>query len=157
MKILKKISFLLLLVFIALQFYRPEKNIAQGNHTAVFLEETNPPKTVKNMLSETCYDCHSNNTAYPWYNNVAPVSYWLSDHVNEGKEHLNFSDWENYSLKQKDHKLEELIEEVSQGEMPLSTYKWMHKNARLSQEQIDSIVAWAEQTRILYQLGKQPK
>jgi hypothetical protein len=156
MKILKKISFLLLLVFVALQFYRPEKNTSQGNHASVFIAETNPPKPVKKILTETCYNCHSDNTAYPWYNNVAPVSYWLSEHIEEGKQHLNFSDWENYSMKQKEHKLEELIEEVSEGEMPLNSYKWMHKSASLSPEQIDSIVSWAEQTRILYQLGKQP-
>lgn len=146
----------MLLVFVALQFYRPEKNISQGNHASFFVEETNPPQAVKKTLIKTCYDCHSDNTTYPWYNNVAPVSYWLYDHVNEGKEHLNFSDWDNYSMKQKNHKLEELIEEVSESEMPLNTYRWVHKNARLSKAQIDSIVSWAERTRILYQLEKRP-
>lgn len=139
-----------------MQFYRPEKNISQGNHTLVFLEETNPPNQVQEILQESCYDCHSNNTSYPWYNNVAPVSYWMSDHINEGKEHLNFSDWENYTLKKKDHKLEELIEEVEEGKMPLKEYKWTHDSAKLTQEQIDSLVSWAKRTRILYQLGKRP-
>ncbi|MGB3152633.1 MAG: heme-binding domain-containing protein [Maribacter sp.] len=156
MKILKKIALVLLVVFIAMQFYRPEKNISQGNHTLGFLRETNPPDEVKKILQESCYDCHSNNTRYPWYNNIAPVSYWLSDHINGGKEHLNFSDWENYSLKQKDHKMEELVEEISEGEMPLKEYKWTHKSAELTQEQIDSIASWAKATRILFQLGKRP-
>ncbi|MFS4468090.1 heme-binding domain-containing protein [Maribacter sp. 2210JD10-5] len=156
MKILKKIFLSLLLVFIAMQFYRPEKNLSQGAHTAPFLTETNPPPTVKTILQETCYDCHSNNTDYPWYNNIAPVSFWLKHHIDKGKEHLNFSDWEQYSMKQKDHKLEELIEEVSEGKMPLKEYTWTHKEAILSNTQIDAITKWAEKTRILYQLGKQP-
>ena len=156
MKILKKIILTLLVVFIAMQFYRPEKNISQGNHSITFLEETNPPDEVKSILRESCFDCHSDNTAYPWYDNIAPVSYWLDDHIKEGKEHLNFSSWKNYSRGEKDQKLEELIDEVSEGKMPIKEYKWTHKNAKLSQEQIDGVVSWAQQTRILYQLGKQP-
>lgn len=156
MKILKKTAISLIVVFIALQFYRPEKNSSQGNHTSTFIEETNPPKEVRAALLESCYDCHSNNTRYPWYNNVAPISYWLSDHIKEGKEHLNFSDWENYNLKQKEHKLEELAEEISERKMPLKEYRWMHNDAVLSSEQIDAIVLWTNKTKILYQLGKQP-
>ena len=157
MKIIKKIALALLVVLIAIQFYKPEKNVAQGDHTAVFLAETNPPQEVKAILEQTCYDCHSNNTIYPWYNNIAPVSYWLSDHVKDGKKHLNFSDWENYTAKKKDHKLEELIEEVGEGEMPLKEYTWTHAEARLTSEQIDAVLSWAKRTRVLYQLGPQPK
>ena len=144
------------MVFIAMQFYRPEKNISHGDHSLTFLEETNPPESVRSVLKESCYDCHSDNTIYPWYNNIAPVSYWMADHIKEGKEHLNFSDWKNYSRGEKDHKLEELINEVSEGKMPLKEYTWTHENAALSQEQIDSVVSWAQRTRILYQLGKRP-
>lgn len=157
MKIVKKIAVGLLLVFVAMQFYRPEKNQAQGNHTALFLTETNPPQEVKIILQQTCYDCHSNNTEYPWYNNIAPVSYWLADHVKDGKKHLNFSDWESYSAKKKDHKLDELIEEVEEGEMPLNEYTWTHEEAQLTDQQRDDIIAWAKQTRALYQLNQLPK
>ena len=157
MKILKKITVGLLIVFIAIQFYRPEKNSANGNHTLVFIRETNPPDNVKKILMTSCYDCHSNSTQYPWYNNIAPVSFWLADHVKEGKEHLNFSEWESYSMKKKEHKLEELIDEVSAIEMPLNEYIWTHKEAKLSAEQINDVVEWAKETRILYQLGKRPR
>lgn len=156
MKILKKIILTLLMVFVAMQFYRPEKNISQGNHSIIFLEETNPPDGVKSILRESCFDCHSDNTIYPWYDNIAPVSYWLADHIKEGKEHLNFSDWKNYSRGEKERKFEELIDEVSEGKMPLKEYKWTHDNAKLSQKQIDNVVSWAQKTRILYQLGKRP-
>ena len=157
MKIGKKIAFALLVIFVGMQFYRPEKNISQGDHTAAFLMETNPPKDVKLVLEQTCYDCHSNNTVYPWYNNVAPVSYWLADHVEEGKEHLNFSAWDTYSAKKKDHKLDELIEEVEEGEMPLKEYTWTHSEARLTAEEREALIAWAQKTRALYQLGDRPE
>lgn len=140
-----------------MQFYRPEKNQAQGDHTAQFVTETNPPHEVKIILEQTCYDCHSNNTEYPWYNNIAPVSYWLADHVKDGKKHLNFSDWESYSVKKKDHKLEEVIEMVEAGEMPLNEYTWTHDEAKLTEEQRNDIITWVKQTRALYQLNQQPE
>ena len=157
MKITKKIIVFLLVVFVAMQFYRPEKNQAQGDHTALFLTETNPPKDVKLILEQTCYDCHSNHTEYPWYNNVAPVSYWMADHVKDGKKHLNFSDWKNYSVKKKDHKLEEVIEMIGEGEMPLKEYTWTHDEAKLTETQRNAIIEWAKRTRALYQLNQQPK
>lgn len=157
MKIANKIGWILLFVLIAMQFYRPTKNIAKGDQTTVFLSETNPPQEVKLILETTCFDCHSNNTVYPWYYNIAPISYWVSDQVKEGKKHLNFSDWENYTSKKKDHKLEELKEEVEAEEMPLKEYTWTHKEARLTGEQKEMVIAWARRSRALYQLGPQPQ
>ncbi|MBT8305928.1 MAG: heme-binding domain-containing protein [Maribacter sp.] len=157
MKIIKKIAWVLLLVLIVMQFYRPEKNLEHGNHTAIFLKETNPPEEVKLILKNTCYDCHSNNTKYPWYNNIAPVSYWLADHVKHGKGELNFSDWENYSNKKKDHKLEEVVEVIEENAMPLKEYTWTHAEARLTDEQKQAIVDWVKKSRVLYQLNQQPQ
>ena len=147
----------LLLVLIAMQFYRPEKNMAQGNHTAIFITETNPPEDVKLILKSTCYDCHSNNTSYPWYNNIAPVSYWLADHVKQGKDELNFSVWSSYSAKKKDHKLEEVVEVIEEGEMPLMEYTWTHAEAKLTDVQKQAIIKWAKQSWVLYQLNQQPR
>lgn len=150
MKIVKKIALALLVILIGMQFYRPEKNQAEGDFVAVFEAETQPSAEVKKILGAACYDCHSAHTEYPWYNNVAPISYWLADHVKEGKEHLNFSDWENYTVKKKDHKLEELIEEVKKGGMPLKEYTWTHGDARLTQDQITALVTWADGVRAKY-------
>jgi len=157
MKITKRILVLALFVLIGMQFYRPEKNIDTTGYIATFISETNPPEKVKAILINSCYDCHSNNTKYPWYNSIAPVSYWLADHIKDGKKHLNFSDWEKYSARKKDHKLEELIEEVTEGKMPLKEYKWTHEKARLSKEEQEAVIAWAKQTRVLYQLGSRPE
>lgn len=157
MKIGKKIAWALLLVFVAMQFIRPEKNQDSSDHLAAFLSETNPPAEVRELLKTSCFDCHSNHTEYPWYNAVAPVSYWLADHVNEGKEHLNFSAWSTYETKRKDHKLEEVVETVEEGEMPLNEYTWTHEGARLTPEQREAIIEWAKKTRALYALGGQPE
>jgi len=112
MKILKKILLALLVIFIGLQFYRPAKNDAEYRDITAFENETKPSQEVLVTLQSKCYDCHSNKTTYPWYAQIAPVSLWINHHVEEGNEHFNVSQWNSYSNKKKDHKLEELIEEV---------------------------------------------
>lgn len=157
MKIGKKIAWLLLIAFVVMQFIRPEQNEYSGEHLAGFLTETNPPDEVRAILESSCYDCHSNHTEYPWYNTIAPVSYWLADHIEHGKGHLNFSAWDTYDTKKKDHKLEEVIETVESGEMPLREYTWTHGEARLSQAQRQALTEWARRTRALYALGDRPE
>ena len=137
-----------------MQFYRPARNHADlKTYVAAFESETTPTQEVKTILKTACYDCHTANTRYPWYNNIAPVSYWLDHHIDEGKEHLNFSEWEAYSVKKKDHKLEELIEEVEEGEMPLNSYTWTHKDAKLSEKQKNALIDWAKEARKHYQVA----
>ena len=157
MKLGKKIAWALLVIFIGMQFYRPERNTDTGDHLASFLSETNPSEEVRGILKSSCYDCHSNQTEYPWYNQVAPVSWWLADHIEEGKEHLNFSGWGSYNSKKKDHKLEEVVEILESAEMPLKEYTWTHAEARLTDQQREAVMEWARQTRVLYQLGASPK
>ena len=158
MKLGKKIAWALLIIFLAMQLYRPDKNTSPDtDHLTLFLTETNPPEEVKAILKTSCFDCHSNQTRYPWYNNIAPVSWWLDGHIEEGKEHFNVSDWANYSGKKKDHKLEEVIETVEEGEMPLDSYTWTHEEARLTDAQRDAVMAWAQQARTLYELGDRPE
>ncbi|MGW9686608.1 heme-binding domain-containing protein [Flagellimonas sp. 2504JD1-5] len=156
MKIAKKAAIFLLIVLIGMQFYRPEKNQANlESYVTAFELETTPSEEIKIILKTACYDCHSGNTRYPWYNNVAPISYWLNHHIEEGKEHLNFSDWENYTIKKKDHKLEELIEEVEEGEMPLNSYTWTHQDARLTENQKKLLMDWAKKARSNYEIAEQ--
>ena len=157
-KLLKKLGLSLLIVFVLAQFFGPEKN--QGDITSVdaFLAETNPPEEVKIILKSACFDCHSDVTKYPWYNNITPVNYWLNDHVKDGKKHFDVSKWSDYSLKKKDHKMDELIEEVEEKEMPLPSYTWTHGDADLSPEQIEAVVKWSKEVRTRYALQmKQPE
>lgn len=157
MKLIKKISLGLVFVLVAMQFYSPTKNISPGDHTVILKRETNPSENIKTVLTTSCYDCHSNNTSYPWYNNIAPISYWIADHVKEGKDHLNFSDWEKYTVNEKDNILGEIEEEVVSGEMPLTEYTYLHGNAKLTEIEVEEIKEWVKHSRIIYQLGKQPK
>ncbi|MBC2839467.1 heme-binding domain-containing protein [Robiginitalea sp. SC105] len=147
MKIGKKIAWALLLIFVVMQFIRPEKNEDTSDHLAAFLSETNPPDPVLHVMKTSCFDCHSNHTVYPWYNQVAPINYWLADHIEHGKGHLNFSAWTEYDTGEKDHKLEEIYETVESGEMPLKEYTWTHGEARLTQEQRDAVMDWVRVTR----------
>lgn len=150
MKILKKIGIVLLIVFVIAQFFGPEKNEGDINSVSTFIAETNPPENVLKILKESCFDCHSSTTKYPWYNNITPVNYWLAEHVKNGKKHLNFSKWDSYTLKRKEHKMDELHEEVEKKKMPLDSYTWTHSEANLTQEQINAIVTWGKKVQADY-------
>ncbi|WP_341217112.1 heme-binding domain-containing protein [uncultured Wocania sp.] len=157
MRIIKKILWLILIVFLIAQFFGPDKNEGDLASIDAFLEETNPPEDVKLILKETCYDCHSDFTRYPWYNKITPINYWLASHVKDGKKHFNVSKWEGNSTKRKDHKFEELIEMVEAKEMPLNSYTWTHTEAKLSDKQIKAVVDWAKQVRLKYSLEPKPE
>jgi hypothetical protein len=150
MRILKKILLLLLVAFAIAQFFGPEKNEGDIASIEAFLNETNPPENVKLILKEACFDCHSNVTRYPWYSGITPVNYWMAGHVDHGKEEVNFSKWNEYPLKKKDHKMDEVIELVEIKEMPLSSYTWTHAEAKLTNEQINAVVSWAKKVRDMY-------
>lgn len=150
MKIVKKILIALLLVLVALQFYRPEKNNASYRDVAAFVADTQPNQEITAILQNKCYDCHSNKTVYPWYAEVAPISIWLADHIEEGNEHFNVSQWDSYDDKKKDHKLDELIEEVEEGEMPLDSYTWLHGG--ITETEKEALMAWAAKAREKYKV-----
>jgi hypothetical protein len=102
---------------------------------------------VETSLKKACYDCHSNNTRYPWYAEVQPVAWYLDHHVQEGKGELNFDAFLTYPYKKQDHKLEELIETQQEGSMPLTSYTLIHRDAKLTQQQRQEIIDWATLTR----------
>lgn len=147
-RILKYILLLALAALLIMQFIRPEKNQGGYESIAAFEADTKPTKEIKEILQNNCYDCHSAETKYPWYAEIAPVSYWLEDHIKHGKGHFNVSEWDSYSLKKKDHKLDELIEMVEKEEMPLDSYTWLHGD--LTEEQSQLLVRWAQLVRLQY-------
>lgn len=150
MKIVKKILVVLLIVLVGLQFYRPEKNESGYESVMAFENETQSPEEIKAILKTKCYDCHSNQTVYPWYAEVSPVSLWLNGHIKEGKEHFNVSGWDSYSVKKKDHKLEELVEMVEEREMPLDSYTWIHGN--ITDREREMLITWATASRLRYEV-----
>lgn len=140
--LLKKIGWVFIFLLVAIQFVRINKENPTFDSANDLLVMSNPSAEIKELMKSACYDCHSNETTYPWYSNVAPVSWWLEHHVEEGREHLNFSEWGTYSVKKANHKLDECAEEVEEGEMPLDSYTWTHADAELSQEQRHNLEVW---------------
>jgi hypothetical protein len=147
-KVIKIILVLALIALVVIQFIRPEKNNEGYKSVASFETETKPSATVASILMESCYDCHSNQTQYPWYSEVAPFSLWLDDHIEDGKKHFNVSDWNNYTVKKKEHKLEELVEMIEKDEMPLQSYTIIHGS--LSEDDKKLLLQWAGLARLQY-------
>tara|TARA_R110000772_G_scaffold96259_3_gene194706 strand:+ start:80 stop:556 length:477 start_codon:yes stop_codon:yes gene_type:complete len=147
-KLFKVILILALVSLVVIQFIRPDKNESGYEGVEYFENETKPSPSVAGILKENCYDCHSKQTNYPWYAEIAPINYWLADHVNDGKKHFNVSAWKKYSTKKKDHKLEELLEMVEEGEMPLDSYTWLHGD--LSEDDTKLLLEWATVARLQY-------
>jgi hypothetical protein len=133
------------ILIIAFQFIRPVPNkIDQVSETDITKVVT-VSDSVKGILESACFDCHSNNTNYPWYAYVQPVGWLLAKDIKKGKEALNFSEFAGYSSKRQESKLSDIEDMVDGNIMPLSSYKKMHKNARLSANEKAMIIHWAQQ------------
>jgi hypothetical protein len=143
----KKILLGLLIVLVAMQFIHPARNQGEAETPQDITHAVQVPAEIKNIISSSCYDCHSNHTEYPWYSYLNPVGWWLNGHIKDGKEELNFSEFATYDAERMEHKLEEIAEEVEEGHMPLPAYLWLHTDAKLSEAQIQSIVTWANTER----------
>jgi Haem-binding domain len=157
-KILKRIALLILVALIVIQFFHPEKNISTAS--TVFANDISKAYTVPDdiqvILKASCYDCHSNNTRYPWYFNVQPAAWWLNDHIREGKKEINFSEFASYRIGRQYKKMEEIVKEVKEDEMPLNSYTFIHRNAILSKEQKSSLMNWAEGIRNIIKANYPP-
>ena len=142
-KIIKKILFIGLIIFLLMQLYQPARNESfEQDITANFTKVYNVPKNVEAIVRTSCYDCHSNNTNYPWYSNVQPVGFFMEHHIKEAKEDLNFDEWGNYSKRKQENKLDRIVKQIKSDEMPLASYTLIHKNARLTTVQKEEIMDW---------------
>ena len=141
---LKKIGIVLLIGLIIIQFIHPKKNKAEGVQPNYIGNSFAIPADVKTILAKACNDCHTNNTRYPWYAKIQPVHWWLDNHLKEGKSKLNLDEYTNKSLRTQYHKMEEVIEMVKEEEMPLKSYTWTHKDAKLSEDEKAKITGWAQ-------------
>lgn len=129
-------------LLVIIQFVRIDKTNPPANPENDYLSVANPPSETAQLIKASCYDCHSNHTRYPWYSNVAPVSWLLRNHIVEGRKHLNFSEWAVYDAEKQAHKTEECVEVIGEKEMPMKGYVWMHPEARLSEAQQQQLVEW---------------
>ena len=146
-KILKRTFQILLLAFIVIQFFRPAKNKAESISNNDISKLYAVPEDVQIILKTSCYDCHSNNTRYPWYNNIQPVAWWLNNHIQDGKKDLNFSEFASYRIRRQYKKLEEINDLVKKDEMPLDSYLWIHKDAKLSEQHKLTLANWVQSVR----------
>ena len=140
---IKKILLVLLAALVIIQFIHPKPNKSKGDQPNYIGRSFAIPDDVKHLLTIACNDCHSNNTRYPWYTNLQPVDWWITKHIRKGKKNLNFDEYINRPLRYQYHKMEEMIEQVKEGEMPLNSYTWIHKDAKLTQGQRDKLIGWA--------------
>ena len=140
-RVLRALLLLMLLIFIAIQFYHPLPNSGgdeSGNISRVFPV----PDTIQSILKTSCYDCHSNHTNYPWYSKIQPVDWWLDHHIKEGKAELNFSVFATYSPRRQYRKFDEIKEQVDTEEMPLYVYTFPHPEAVLDESQKELLTQW---------------
>ncbi len=146
-KILKIVFIGIAVLFLMLQFYprAPKNNTGVSDFQISTVHRV--PAHVEKILKNSCYDCHSNTTNYPWYAMIQPVSWWLNDHITEGKKELNFSEFANYNLSKQYRKLDEIKEEVKENKMPLESYTIIHGGAKLSPEEKNLLATWTELLR----------
>lgn len=143
-KILFYVVIPLLLIFVFIQFFNPTKNISEEEEAHLLINYSFDTE-LKEILTNACMDCHSNNTNYLWYHNIAPVSFIINNHIKEGKKELNLSEWEDLDALERIGILDEISDVVTDHTMPLKAYALMHKKAQLTSEEREKIVAWSKQ------------
>lgn len=146
-KYLKYVVLAILLFMIVAQFFPIDKTNPPLDLSKDFISITQPTEKIAGQLKTACYDCHSHEARYPWYADVAPISWWLQGHINNGRKHLNFSVWGDYSDEKKDHKLDECVDFVDKNWMPLLSYKVAHPESKLSDEDRAAMIAFFQKLK----------
>ena len=147
MKIFKIIAVVLFILFVGIQFLPKQINKSQTISKADFLVANKVPANIKNKLLTSCYDCHSNNTNYPWYSKIQPVAKFLENHVIDGKKELNFSEWDSLSVRRRKSKLKAIASQIQDDEMPLSSYTIIHRDAKFTKAEKQEMIEWMAQKR----------
>ncbi|WP_316632625.1 heme-binding domain-containing protein [uncultured Flavobacterium sp.] len=144
-QLIRKILFIGLIIFLLMQFYQPVRNSDYGQVLPIHISKVyHIPKNVESILQTSCYDCHSNNTQYPWYSYIQPIRLFMESHITKGKNDLNFSEWGNYSKRKQENKIDRIVKQIKTDEMPLPSYTLIHKNAVLTAAQKEQMIKWIE-------------
>ncbi|CAN5549312.1 heme-binding domain-containing protein [soil metagenome] len=144
-RFLKIAAIILAAAFVVIQFIRPDFTNPPVNQSETLEASTQVPENVEAILTNSCKDCHSYESQYPWYSKIQPSAWFLAHHIEEGRQKLNLSLWNTYETKRKRRKLNEICEQVESHEMPLPSYLWIHRSAKLSDEQIEILCNWTRQ------------
>tara|TARA_R110002020_G_scaffold303434_1_gene518860 strand:+ start:2524 stop:2976 length:453 start_codon:yes stop_codon:yes gene_type:complete len=142
LKLVKTIGWILMVALVVIQFFPRNRNQSESVPETDFMSVNTVPANIQNKIEISCYDCHSNNTEYPWYNRVQPVAWFLEDHIKEGKAELNFNEWGEYSDRRKNSKLRSIISQVEDDEMPLDSYTFIHRDAKFSESEKKEIIKY---------------
>ena len=134
MKLLKRIIIAILIILVGLQFIPTRTNQSNEKLSSAFEKAYHVTEDAKLILINSCYNCHSNNTNYPWYSRVQPIGLYLENHINKGKEQLNFSEFGTYSIRNQKSKLTSMVYQIENGSMPLASYTFIHRDAQLNQK-----------------------
>ena len=147
MKFVKISALILLVALVGIQFVPTKRNQSKNVPKTDFMLVNNVPGPVQNKLQVSCYDCHSNNTQYPWYNKLQPIAWLMEDHITKGKEELNFNEWEELSNRRKNSKLRSIISQIEDNEMPMDSYTLIHRDAKLSENEKTEIIKYMSQLK----------
>lgn len=150
MKVLKLLKWLTIIVaclFVAIQFKRPARTNPPVDESQTIYAHTQMTPQVAQLLDRSCRDCHSNKTAWPWYTNVSPISWFVVDHVEVARKDLNFSEWGKYDQRRQGRRLQQMCDLVRDGSMPLSSYTPLHSGSKPSDEDVRALCAWTESER----------
>jgi Haem-binding domain len=134
-------------LFLIAQFIRPAKTNPVADPSLALESHVQVDPMVAAILDRSCADCHSNKTRWPWYSHLAPVSWFVIDHVNVGRQQMNFSEWGGYSRRDQDGKLRQICREVTNGAMPLSSYTPMHAGSALTHVDVNMLCDWTDAER----------
>nr|WP_314897725.1 heme-binding domain-containing protein [uncultured Flavobacterium sp.] len=135
------------ILFLLIQLYQPSRNIDNGQILPQHITKVyKVPDNVQTILQTSCFDCHSNNTNYPWYSYIQPARFFMEEHIEEGKENLNFSEFGKYSKRKQENKLKAIVKQIKSNEMPLSSYTLIHRNAVLTTTQKEEVIDWFNKT-----------
>ncbi len=151
MKMLRRIAkwffVILVILFLAIQFVRPARTNPAVDESRTIFARTQMPPQVAAIFNRSCVDCHSNKTVWPWYTNVAPISWFITGHVNDGRQMMNLSEWGRMDQDRQSKKLRQMCEEVTDGAMPLSSYTPLHPGSKLSPADVKTLCDWTDAER----------
>ena len=151
-KVAKWLLIIVALVFVVIQLKRPARTNPPVDESQTIFARTQMTPQGAALFDRSCRDCHSNKTVWPWYTNFAPISWFIVDHVNEGRKHMNLSEWGRLDQDRQDKKLRQICDEVTDGAMPLSSYTPLHPGSTLSAEDVKTLCDWSNAER--ERLGK---
>lgn len=146
-RVLRSIAIAAVAGAFVIQIVRPARTNPLTDPAGTLTASAHVPAGVQDVLVRGCADCHSNDTRWPWYSNVAPISWFVIDHVNHGRRHFNYSDWAQDDRDRTPKLLKDICQLTRKGAMPMTSYLWLHPDSRLSESDVALLCDWSDAMR----------